>query len=148
MIRYVHTNLVARDVARLERFYVDVLGCVRVGHERDLSGAAVDASLGVVGARIVGVHLALPGFGEGGPTLELFRYTPVDEGSAPSVRRPGLGHLAFAVDDVEAMRAKVLAAGGRAVGEIVRVGSGAKEVTFCYVTDPEGNGIELQRWHA
>jgi catechol 2,3-dioxygenase-like lactoylglutathione lyase family enzyme len=145
-IRYVHTNLVARDWSRLERFYVDVFGCERVGHERDLSGPGVDAGVGVVGGTIRGVHLRLPGFGADGPTLEIFRYEPAEAGPTPSPRRPGWGHIAFAVDDVAALRAKVLAAGGGAVGELVTITSGTTDVSWCYVTDPEGNTIELQRW--
>ncbi len=44
-------------------------------------------------------------------------------------------------------REQILAAGGSPVGEIVTLarGNGAK-VTWCYVTDPEGNIIELQPW--
>ena len=55
--------------------------------------------------------------------------------------------IALAVDDVPAARAAVLAAGGRAVGEIVtlQIATGAR-VTWCYVTDPEDNIIELQSW--
>ena len=51
--------------------------------------------------------------------------------------------------DVAAARAEVLAAGGKPVGEVVtlQIASGAK-VTWCYVTDPEGNVIELQAWSA
>lgn len=46
-----------------------------------------------------------------------------------------------------AAREATLAAGGRAVGEMVtlQTASGA-HVTWCYVTDPEGNIIELQAW--
>lgn len=145
-IRYAHTNLVARDWKRVARFYGDVFGCVRVGHERDLHGPGIDAGLGVAGASIRGVHLRLPGHGDDGPTLEIFHYEPEVEGPVPSPRRPGWGHLAFQVDDVEATRASVLAAGGGAVGEIVRIASGPMLVAWCYVTDPEGNVIELQRW--
>lgn len=40
-----------------------------------------------------------------------------------------------------------MAAGGGAVGEVVTLRvEGAREVTWCYVTDPEGNIVELQRW--
>ncbi|MCA9617949.1 MAG: hypothetical protein KC731_02945, partial [Myxococcales bacterium] len=55
--------------------------------------------------------------------------------------------LAFAVDDVDAVVTRVLAAGGARLGETVSAGvEGAGRVTFTYVTDPEGNIIELQRW--
>ena len=51
------------------------------------------------------------------------------------------------VDDVPSAREAVLAAGGRPVGEVVTLttASGSK-VTWVYVTDPEGNVIELQSW--
>jgi hypothetical protein len=41
----------------------------------------------------------------------------------------------------------VVAAGGRQVGEVVTVAvAGGGRVTWCYVTDPEDNVIELQAW--
>jgi predicted enzyme related to lactoylglutathione lyase len=53
------------------------------------------------------------------------------------------------VDDVPAARDAVLAAGGGTVGEVVsREIPGAGAITFAYVTDPEGNVIELQTWSA
>lgn len=145
-IRYAHTNLVARDWRALARFYADHFGCVQVGHERDLKGPELDAGVGVAGASIRGVHLRLPGHGDDGPTLEIFHYEPEVDGPEPSPRRPGWGHIAFQVDDVAAHRAAILAAGGSAVGALVTMASGPHPVTWCYVADPEGNVIELQRW--
>jgi hypothetical protein len=48
---------------------------------------------------------------------------------------------------VNTARTQVLAAGGKAVGEVVtlQVATGVR-VTWCYVTDPEGNILELQSW--
>ena len=94
-----------------------------------------------------GVHLRLPGCGENGPTLEVFQYEPALPHPPVAVNRPGYGHIAFQVSDVPAARQEVLAAGGRTVGEIVtlQLPTGAR-VTWCYVTDPEGNAIELQSW--
>ena len=46
---------------------------------------------------------------------------------------------------MEEAHAQVLAAGGRAIAEIVTLTPGPGiEITWCYVTDPEGNIIELQ----
>jgi len=145
--RYAHTNLVARDWHRLATFYRELFGCELVPPERSYSGAALEAGTGVPGATVAGVHLRLPGHGPGGPTLEIYTYSrPVD--AAPhQVNQPGFAHLAFEVDSVADARAQVLAAGGRAVGEIVVLAPApGSRVTWCYVTDPEGNVIELQSW--
>ncbi|OGD45468.1 glyoxalase [Candidatus Bathyarchaeota archaeon RBG_16_57_9] len=145
-MRYVHTNLVARDWRRLAAFYVEAFGCVPMPPERDLSGAWLDRATGVEGARIRGVHLRLPGYGDGGPTLEVFQYKPEEEAEAPAPNRPGLGHLAFAVEDVEATIMRVQELGGGALGETVEVGiPGVGGLRFAYLTDPEGNIVEVQR---
>lgn len=145
--RYVHTNLIARDWRALAGFYQCVFGCVVVPPERDYRGPSLDAGTGLRDAHLAGVHLRLPGGGESGPTLEIYSYDELLERPAAAVNRPGFGHLAFEVDDVRAARDEVLAAGGRAVGEVVTLTTPAGgRVTWCYVTDPEGNGIELQKW--
>ena len=63
------------------------------------------------------------------------------------MNRPGFGHIAFEVDDVHKASKVVKANGGGIVGEIVNLTTktGAK-VTWCYMTDPEGNILELQSW--
>lgn len=144
---FAHVNLVAKDWRRLARFYEQVLGCVPVPPERKLEGEQLERATGVPGAAIRGAHLRLPGLGEQGPTLEIFQYVK-HAGSGPAaVNRPGFAHIAFAVDDVKAARDAVLAAGGGSVGEIVTLPiTDTRVVTFAYVTDPEGNIIELQRW--
>ena len=145
--RYVHTNLIAADWQALARFYEEVFGCVRVPPERDLSGPAIEAGTGIPAAHLRGSHLRLPGHGETGPTLEIFTYDPLADRLPTAVNRPGLAHLAFSVPDVAAARAVVLAAGGQRAGEVVTVAvTGDSRVTWCYVTDPEGNVIELQSW--
>jgi catechol 2,3-dioxygenase-like lactoylglutathione lyase family enzyme len=105
------------------------------------------ARITLSGAHLRGMHLRLPGYGDTGPTLEIFSYSALQDRPATAVNRPGFGHIAFAVDNVAAARDAVLATGGRAVGEVVTVtiASGA-QVTWCYVADPEGNIIELQAW--
>jgi predicted enzyme related to lactoylglutathione lyase len=145
--RYVHTNLIARDWRKLAAFYEGVFGCTPVPPERRYSGPELEAGTGVPGATLQGVHLRLPGGGESGPTLEIFSYSVEAEGSTPRVNRPGFGHIAFDVPSVASARQAVLAAGGRAVGEVVTLETSAgTRVTWCYVTDPEGNILELQSW--
>ena len=145
--RYVHTNLIARDWRRLADFYESVLGCELVPPERHLSGPDLDAGTGVRNSRIDGVHLRMPGNGDEGPTIEIFTYSRLADGPPPAVNRPGFGHIAFSVDSVADARAEVIAAGGNPVGEIVTLTTAAgQRVTWCYVTDPEGNVVELQSW--
>ncbi len=147
--KYVHTNLIAADWRTLANFYQHVFGCTPVPPERDLKGEALEAGTGIPGAALRGVHLRLPGYGDSGPTVEIFQYNQLADRPTTAVNRPGWGHLAFAVEDVAAARTEVLAAGGQPVGDVVtlQIASGAK-VTWCYVSDPEGNVIELQAWSA
>lgn len=145
--KYGHTNLIARDWKALAKFYQDLFGCVPVPPERDFKGADLERGTGIAGAHLRGAHLRLPGHGPDGPTLEIFNYNVMQEGLEPAVNRPGFGHIAFVVDDVPSARETVLAAGGKPVGDIVTLttATGAK-VTWVYVTDPEGNVLELQSW--
>ncbi len=145
--RYGHTNVVARDWRALAKFYEDVFGCAPVPPARDHHGAWFEDLTALPGARLSGMHLRLPGHGEHGPTLEIFEYNQAAERPSPAINRPGFAHIAFQVDDVEAAREEVLRAGGRDYGKVVttRV-PGAGTITLCYMTDPEGNIIELQRW--
>jgi predicted enzyme related to lactoylglutathione lyase len=145
--RYTHTNLVARDWRRLARFYEEVFGCVPIPPGRDLAGDWLGRGTGVPGVRLRGVHLRLPGHGDAGPTLEVFTYEPLVEGPTPAPNRTGLGHLAFAVEDVGATADAVVAAEGRLLGQVVTTEvPGRGTLTFVYAADPEGNVVELQRW--
>lgn len=145
--RFAHTNLIARDWRVLARFYEKVFGCTPVPPERDLKGKWLESATGVPGARIQGIHLRLPGYGDQGPTLEVFQYNRQEDRPQTAVNRPGFAHIAFAVNDVRAIRESVLAAGGSTLGEVITLEiPGAGTVTFVYLTDPEGNIVEAQSW--
>jgi catechol 2,3-dioxygenase-like lactoylglutathione lyase family enzyme len=145
--RYGHTNLIAREWRPLANFYEHLFGCVPVPPERDYSGLDLERGTGVPGAALRGIHLRLPGHGADGPTLEIYAYDDEAAAPPPAANRPGWGHIAFAVDDVAHARQAVLNAGGGAVGEIVTLQTAdGRRVTWCYVSDPEGNIVELQSW--
>jgi catechol 2,3-dioxygenase-like lactoylglutathione lyase family enzyme len=145
--KYVHTNLIARDWKRLADFYTRVFGCALVPPERDLSGQWLDDATSVPNAHLYGAHMRLPGYGDTGPTLEIFQYDAELDKPTTAVNRPGFGHIAFLVDDVDAARDAVIEAGGSDVGKIVSSEiAGAGKIRFVYVADPEGNIIELQKW--
>ena len=144
-VRYVHTNLIARDWEALSRFYESVFGCEVVPPIRDFPAHAVDEGTGVPGASLSGVHLRLPGHGPHGPTIEIFTYSKQLAPVGAAANRPGFGHIAFAVRSVADARSEVLAAGGQVIGEVVTVTTATgTHIKWCYVTDPEGNIIELQ----
>lgn len=145
-MRYVHTNLIVRDVERAVDFYRRALGCVPSPPARDLGGEWLARGTGVDGAALRGMHLALPG--ASGVTLEIYTYAEVVGAERPVANRVGFGHLAFEVADVAEALARVRRAGGDALGEIVTHDvEGVGRLTFTYARDPEGNILELQRWH-
>lgn len=146
-IRYVHTNLIAKDWRKLADFYISVFGCKPLLPERDLGGEWIDKMTGISQVRVRGMHLGLPGY-EKGPTLEIFEYEPEHSGNEEeSINAKGFGHIAFHVDSVEEVLEEVIKHGGKQLGEVVKKEYEALGMlTAVYVTDPEGNFIELQNW--
>ena len=146
--KFVHTNIVARDWRRLADFYIDVFGCEPQPPERDYSGGWLNDVTALPGQITVrGIHLRLPGLDEHGPTLEIFEYNQQPDRPPIAVNQPGFAHIAFHVNDVELAREQVLAAGGQDLGRLHRMDvKGAGTISLIYMTDPEGNIIELQNW--
>jgi predicted enzyme related to lactoylglutathione lyase len=144
---YRHTNLIAKDWRRLADFYETVFDCKRLIPERDLSGDWLSKGTGVQEARIYGIHLALPGFAENGPTLEIFQYDLNMSKPTTAANREGFAHIAFEVDDVSGYLAAVKQNGGNNLGCITtKVVPNMGTLTFVYATDPEGNIVELLNW--
>ena len=145
--RYTYTNIIAKDWRKLVQFYEEVFECVFVPPKRDQSGEWLEKGTGVPNAAITGAHLRLPGFGDEGPTLEIFSYSHMEEKPPPVANRQGLGHLAFSVDNVPETLERVIENNGAALGEIViREVAGLGKITFVYAVDPEGNILEIQNW--
>ena len=124
-----HFGLRVADADRASDFYCEALGGLRLTRPVLLEGAAAD---GVVpGGRL---RVALIGFGDA--AVELFEV--LDEPVPPVTSR--LPHLALQVDDVPATLARAEAAGGeRLWPEVGRFG----RTTVIYLTDPDGNVLEL-----
>jgi predicted enzyme related to lactoylglutathione lyase len=145
--RFGHVNVIARDWRALAAFYTEVFGCELVPPERDISGPVLERGTGLPGAALRGAHLRLPGLGADGPTLEIYQFTDMPEEGPSTPNRPGFRHIAFAVPSVADAREAVLAAGGSVIGEIVTTQTkDGRYVTWTYLTDPEGNILELQAW--
>lgn len=146
-VKFVHTNLVARDWKRLADFYIVVFGCSPKPPKRDLTGDWVDDLTSLKAAHIRGMHLLLPGWGEDGPTLEIFQYKSGESRTPPTTDQPGFGHIAFAVEDVGRTLKRIADEGGGMVGRRITAAiEGVGRIDVAYARDPEGNIIEVQKW--
>ena len=145
--KFGHVNVTGRDWRSLAAFYTDVFGCEFVAPERDIRSADLDSATGLDDAHLTGAHLRLPGYGDGGPTLEIFQYDAIGPHPGTQVDRPGWGHVAFQVPNVPAAVEAVVAAGGARFGDVVAMQTrDGRTVTWVYTTDPDGNLVELQAW--
>ena len=146
--RYAHVNIIANDWRKLCEFYEQVFECEPWSSERDHHGPHIDALTSMPGMRIQGRHLRVPGHGEHGPTLEIFTFSRNEQDTPKHLNQPGFAHLAFEVDDVDAKRAQIKELGGGDYGQLVTIDiADAGKLTLIYMTDPEGNIVELQKWH-
>jgi len=147
MIKYAHTNIITDDWRKLADFYINVFNCKALYPERDIKGEWIERATGIDAAHITGVHLALPGYEENLPTLEIFQYDKNETNLKSLPNRKGFGHIAFQVDSVQEVLDKVLLHGGSQVGEVVENEIKNKGgIIFVYVRDIDGNIIELQYW--
>ncbi len=146
-MKYVHTNIVSKDWKSLSNFYIKTFDCRIRPPVRDLSGDWLEKGTGIANARLKGVHLIMPGYGDNGPTLEIFQYDEIENQEAIRPNKRGFGHIAFEVDDIEAVLEDLVRNGGQRFGEIgINTIEGAGKIAFVYARDPEGNLIELQSW--
>ena len=141
-----HVNLVVADLAAMTAFYRDMLG-LRVTRDITIDGAWIETLTGLAGAVADVVYLEAPS----GPPVELICYrTP--QGTRPpgleAANTQGIRHIAFRVEDVEAMVASLREAGIELLSDIqavptaqVEFGDRQKRIVYC--RDPEGNLLEL-----
>jgi catechol 2,3-dioxygenase-like lactoylglutathione lyase family enzyme len=136
--RLEHIGIVVDDLAAATEFFL-ALGLEREGAV-SVEGDAVDRINGLRDVRADVVILQTP---EGGSKLELAKYrSPAYAGGEQPepANAPGLRHVLFVVDDIEASFAAVQAHGAELVGEIVRYGNSYK---LCYLRGPAGVIVEL-----
>jgi predicted enzyme related to lactoylglutathione lyase len=147
-MKYIHTNIVAKDWEALSQFYIKVFECVVVPPERNLKGEWLDRAVGLKNAHLRGVHLALPGYEEGGPTLEIFTYESTRVQEPLMADHTGFTHIAFEVEDVQGVLDRALDNGATMLGEVTsQAYEGKGTLTFVYFRDPEGNIIEILNWN-
>jgi catechol 2,3-dioxygenase-like lactoylglutathione lyase family enzyme len=133
-----HVSIVVEDLAAAIEFF-EALGLEKDG-EGSVEGTEVDRIVGLDGVRSDLAFVQTP---DGHSRIELVKFNspPLEDGDplAP-VNTPGLSHLCFAVDDLEAAVAKLQAKGAGLVGEVVSYGTSYK---LCYIRGPAGVIIEL-----
>jgi catechol 2,3-dioxygenase-like lactoylglutathione lyase family enzyme len=133
-----HVGVVVDDLAAATEFFAE-LGLERHG-EGSVEGRSVDRIVGLEGVR---ADLAFVQTSDGHGRLELVKFhSPSDQGDNrhPQANTPGIRHLTFAVDDIEAVVARLRAHGAELVGELESYGDMYR---LCYVRGPEGIIIEL-----
>jgi catechol 2,3-dioxygenase-like lactoylglutathione lyase family enzyme len=116
--RMEHVGIVVDDLAAATEFFAE-LGLVLQG-EGTVEGRWVD---GVVGLEGVRVDFAMEQTPDGNGRLELVKFhSPSHQGDnrhAPA-NTPGIRHIAFAVEDIDAVVAGLRARGAELVGELER----------------------------
>jgi catechol 2,3-dioxygenase-like lactoylglutathione lyase family enzyme len=133
-----HVGVVVDDLAAAIEFFVEI--GLEPGGEGTVEGRTVDRIVGLDGVRADIAFMQTP---DGHGRLELVRFrSPAHEGAnghAPA-NAPGLRHITFAVDDIDAVVARLQARGAELVGELVRYGDSYR---LCYVRGPAGIIVEL-----
>jgi catechol 2,3-dioxygenase-like lactoylglutathione lyase family enzyme len=133
-----HVGIVVDDLAEAVAFFT-TLGLELQG-ETPVEGEWVDRVVRLEGVRAQIVMLQTP---DGHGRVELAKFhTPLSEGG--SQRAPanasGIRHVAFAVEGIDAVLARLRAWGAELVGELGRYQDSYR---LCYVRGPEGIIVEL-----
>ncbi len=133
-----HVGVVVDDLAAATEFFVE-LGLVVQG-EATVEGGWVDRIVGLEGVRSDVVMMETPD-GNGRLELTKFHSPPNQNGDRHSAANaPGIRHVSFVVDDVDAAVAGLRVRGAELVGEVV---SYENVYRLCYVRGPEGIIVEL-----
>jgi methylmalonyl-CoA/ethylmalonyl-CoA epimerase len=125
-VRISHVGLAVRSIAEALPFYREILG-LEVENLTDTDGA-----------RISGVDA-------GGTLVELLEAQSDDSpiGKFIARRGPGIHHICFAVDDLDAMLARCREKGVRLIDENPRIGAEGKRIAFLHPASTAGILIEL-----
>ena len=133
-----HVGIVVGARAAATAFFVE-LG-LELQREGTVEGGWVDRVVGLEGVRADIAMLETAG-GHGRLELAKFHAPPGPGGDrhAPA-NAPGIRHVTFAVDDIDAAVAGVRAGGGELVGDVENY---EDIYRLCYVRGPEGIIVEL-----
>ena len=133
-----HVGIVVDDLAAATAFFVE-LG-LKLQGEGPVEGGWVDRVVGLEGVR---AEIAMMETPDGHGRLELTKFhapSAQDGDRHAAANTPGIRHVAFAVDDIDAVVAGLRARGTELVGELERYEDSYR---LCYVRGPEGIIVEL-----
>ena len=124
--RVSHIGIAVEALAESLPFFRDVLGLTEVSLD-DADGASI------------------VGFSAGEPLVELLEPDDPDSPVARFIakRGPGVHHICFAVDDLDAMLERCRAAGVELIDEKPRVGAEGKRIAFLHPRSTGGVLVEL-----
>jgi catechol 2,3-dioxygenase-like lactoylglutathione lyase family enzyme len=133
-----HVGIVVDDLPAATEFFVE-LGLELQG-EASLEGRVVDSIVGLEGVRTNVAFMQTP---DGHGRLELIKFhSPSNQGENryEPANAPGIRHVTFAVEDIDAVVAGLRAHGAKLVGELERYENSYR---LCYIRGPAGIIVEL-----
>lgn len=133
-----HAGVIVNDLFAAKEFFLE-FGLEVIG-EGEVKGEWVER---IIGLNDVSGKVVMLGVPNGEANLELVKfYTPSDDkGIQQSFANTlGIRHIAFAVEDIESITAKLKKKGAELVGEIQTYEDAYK---LCYIRGPEGIILEM-----
>jgi len=127
--RLAHIGIAVRSLDEILPFYREILGMPEVPLD-DADGATI------------------AGLSAGEPLVELLEAESPDSpiGRFVAKRGPGIHHICFAVDDLDAALERCRAAGIRLIDESPRIGAEKKRIAFLHPSSTAGVLIELSEY--
>jgi catechol 2,3-dioxygenase-like lactoylglutathione lyase family enzyme len=136
-----HTGFTVSSLEDSLAFWVDVLGFKHLYTWTFETGLFIEELVGVPGAAVRIAMVEGPGH-----MIELLEYTSPRDRQTYKPRSCDVGsvHVAFYVENIDALRARVASVGWLAVGNTQTVESGEREgLRLVYVRGPDGVTIEF-----
>jgi catechol 2,3-dioxygenase-like lactoylglutathione lyase family enzyme len=133
-----HVGIVVNDLAAAKAFFLD---CgLELQGEGIVEGEWVDNVVGLHDVKDAYAMLRTPDGEANIELIQFYRPTGEKDRERPLANTPGIRHIAFVVEDIEAVVAKLKKQGAEIVGRIENYEDTYK---LCYIRGPEGIILEL-----
>ncbi len=133
-----HVGVIVNNLSAAKDFFLDF--GLEVQGEWEMEGELINQVFGLNDVKVACVGLGTP---DGQVWIELIKFNnPLDEREIqqPFANTLGIRHIAFAVEDIEAVVAKLKKKGTKIFSEILHYEESYK---LCYCSGPEGIILEL-----